>query len=229
MMRALLTKAYTAPKQQWPQLFEIGWNNLQGRHAQMYFFDPKSQAAAETIGGAGRLQKDPQVEDFIAVIDANLGGAKSNLFINYDIKQEVSAPSNGRITKKVTITYKNSRRGDNCNLEAGLLCLNSTLRDWNRIYVPKESKLISAQGYRNGTANQYDEGDFTVIEGEFTLDPLSQAKLQIEYTVPYNDTKNYSVQVWKQAGSHAIPLVFDVNGNEEQLNMNKDAIYRTKF
>jgi hypothetical protein len=229
MMRALLTKAYTAPKQQWPQLFEIGWSNLQGRHAQMYFFDPKSQEAAEIIGGAGRLKQDPQAKDFIAVIDANLGGAKSNLFINYDIKQEVSSPSNGQINKKVTITYKNNHRGDNCNLEAGLLCLNSTLRDWNRIYLPKGSKLVNAQGYRNGTANQYDEGDFTVIEGEFTLDPLSQAKLQIEYTVPYTDTKNYSVQVWKQAGSHSIPLVFDVNGNEDQATMDKDVLYQTKF
>jgi hypothetical protein len=229
MMRALLTKAYTAPKQQWPQLFEIGWKNLQGRHAQMYFFDPKSQEAAEIIGAAGRMKRDPQAQDFLAVIDANLGGAKSNLFINYDIKQEVSTPSNGEINKKVTITYKNNHKADNCNLEAGLLCLNSTLRDWNRLYLPKGAKLVNAQGYRNGTVKQYDEGEFTVIDGEFTLEPLSQAKLQVEYTVPYTDTKNYSIQVWKQGGSHSIPLIFDVNGNEEQVQMDKDVIYQTKF
>jgi hypothetical protein len=229
LMRSILTKAYTAPKTLWPQLFETGWKNIQGRHVQMYFFDPKAQAAAETIGAAGRMARTNQDSDFIAVVDANLGGAKSNLFVQKEIRQEVSTPSNGEITKKVTITYKNSRKGDNCNLEAGLLCLNATLRDWNRIYLPKGAKLVNSQGYKTGTVKQYDEGDFTIIDGEFNLEPLSQAKVQVEYTVPYKDTQTYKVQMWKQGGIESIPVTFDVNGSEEQLNLEKDSNYEVRF
>lgn len=229
MMRALLTKAYSAPKQQWPALFEIAWKDVQGRHAQFYFLDQNHQAAAEKINAAGRLVKDPNAEDFMAIVDANLGGAKSNLFINYDVEQEVSAPANGVITKKVAITYKNSRRGDNCNLEAGLLCLNSRLRDWNRIYVPKGSVLTNSQGYREGSVKTFDEGEFTVIEGEFFLDPLSQAKLQVEYTVPYTNQDEYKLKLWKQGGISPVPMVIDVNGNQEEVLMDKDTLFTAKF
>jgi len=148
MMRTILTKAYTAPKTSWPNLFTTAWNDVQARHVQLYFFDQKFQAAAETVGAAGRMQMDPKYPDFLAVVDANLGGAKSNLFTTTDITQEVSAPSNGTIDKKVTLTYKNNHAGSNCNLEAGQLCLNATLRDWNRLYLPKGSKLVNSQGYK---------------------------------------------------------------------------------
>ncbi len=229
MMRALLTKAYSAPKTQWPGLFETAWKNVQGRHAQMYFFDEKTQAAAETVGAAGRMVKDPKAEDFLAIVDANLGGAKSNLFIDMEVRQEVTAPENGELSKKVTITYKNTRKADNCNLEAGLLCLNSTLRDWNRIYLPKGAKLTNSQGYKQGTVKQYDEGDFTVVDGEFTLEPLNQAKLILEYTVPYTDTKTYKVRIWKQGGIDVIPTIMDVEGGEEQIQVDKDVLYQTAF
>lgn len=229
MMGALLQKAYSAPKTQWPQLFEIAWKDVQARHAQFYFFDETHQAAAEKVNAAGRLVKDPNAEDFMAIIDANLGGAKSNLFVTYEVAQEVSAPENGVINKKVAITYKNSRRGDNCNLEAGLLCLNSRLRDWNRIYLPKGSQLISSQGYREGSVKTTDEGDFTIVEGEFFLDPLSQAKLQLEYTVPYTNQEDYKIKLWKQGGISPVPVTFDVNGGQEEVLMDKDILFTTKF
>lgn len=37
MMQAILTKTYTANKQQWPALFELAWKNLEQRHVQLYF------------------------------------------------------------------------------------------------------------------------------------------------------------------------------------------------
>src|SRR6185369_1280593 len=52
MMGAILQKAYTAPKTQWPQLFEVAWQDIQARHAQFYLFDPAAQAAAEKVGAA---------------------------------------------------------------------------------------------------------------------------------------------------------------------------------
>lgn len=229
MMRSILTKAYTAPKTQWPGLFEVAWNDVQARHVQFYFFDQSAQAAAETIGAAGRMQLDPKIPDFLAVVDANLGGAKSNLFVNTDMTQEVSAPTNGVITKKVTLTYKNNHSASNCNLEAGQLCLNSTLRDWNRLYLPKGSKLTNSQGYKPDTVKQYDEGDFTVIDGEFNLQPMSQAKVIVEYTVPYTDTSTYKVKLWKQGGTKDIQVLMDVNGDQQKVVLNKDITFQAKF
>lgn len=221
LMRAILTKAYTAPKQQWPQLFETGLASIADRHAQFYLFDTDAQAALTKINATGEMVPPAEGQDFLAIVDANLGGAKSNLFTDYEVKQVVSTPENGRLTKTVEITYKNSRRGDNCNLEAGLLCLNSTLRDWHRLYLPKGSQLIEAQGFTQ-QPKEYEENGFQVVDGYFILEPMSQAKLKITYSVPYSDATTYRLKLWKQGGIGPIQHTLDVNGGEEVVMMDKD-------
>ncbi len=228
MMQAILTKAYTAPKQLWPQLFQLAWQSLEGRHVQMYFLDEKARQAAETVNAAGRMTPPTDGSDFLAIVDANLGGAKSNLFVDYEVKQIVSKPENGKITKTVEITYKNRRHGDNCNLEAGLLCLNATLHDWSRLYLPAGAELVKAQGYTND-AKVYDEAGFKVIDGFFNLEPMNTAKVVVTYTVPYQGTTTYKVQLWKQGGLRDVPVLFDVEGGEEKIVLQKDTTFTTKF
>jgi len=226
LMRSVLTKSYASPKTVWPQLLQTGMDNIAGRHIQFYFLDEDAQAAAETINAAGRLKPAPD-SDFLAIVNANLAGAKSNLFVTYDVAQVVSAPQDGFITKQLEITYKNSRKSDNCNLEAGLLCLNSTLKDWTRIYVPQGSELISSEGFKE-TAEMSEELGFSVINGFFTLEPLGTAKIRLEYKVPYTNDE-YQLYVWKQGGIDTFSLLLDTNGNQEQLDVAKDETYKTAF
>lgn len=227
LMSAILTKIYSSPRTYMSDLFRIALEDLEGRHIQMYFLNEKHQQAVETINAAGRLVSSDKAQDFLAIVNANLGGAKSNLFIDYKVNQVVSAPENGRITKTVEITYENRHKADNCNLEAGLLCLNSTLRDWTRLYVPAGSELVEAQGF-NGEAKVYEENGFSVIDGFFTLEPLAQAKLKITYTVPYT-ADTYKIKLWKQGGISPIPTVMDVTGGQEEILVNKDMIYEAEF
>lgn len=229
LMRALLSKAYAAPKQSWPELFRTGFQSIQNRHAQFYFFDEDAQNAAELADVAGRMTPPEENEDFLAIVNANLGGAKSNLFINYDVKQIITeAPVNGKLTKTVEITYRNTHKADNCNLEAGELCLNSTLRDWTRLYVPQGSELVEAQGFLE-EARTYEEDGFTVIDGFFTLEPLGSAKLSFTYTVPYTDEEDYKLQIWKQGGIEQFETLMDVTGGQEVIQVQKDTTYETFF
>lgn len=227
LMSTILTKIYSSPRTYMADLFNIALKDIEGRHIQMYFTNEEFQQAVESINAAGRLVADSRAQDSLAIVNANLGGAKSNLFIDYDVTQIVSEPVDGKITKTVEITYKNDHKADNCNLEAGLLCLNSTLRDWTRLYVPKGSELVEAQGF-NEEANVYEEGDFTVFDGFFTLEPMAQAKLKVTYTVPYTD-ETYKVRLWKQGGINPIPTIMDVTGGQEEVLVNKDLIYETEF
>ncbi len=227
LMSAILSKAYGAPKQQWPDLFATGFASVQNKHAQFYFLNDDIQKAAETVEVAGRMLP-VENSDFLAIINSNLAGAKSNLFINYDVKQTVAEPESGYITKTVEITYRNTRRADNCNLEAGLLCLNATLRDWTRIYVPAGSELIQAQGFSE-EPETYEESGFTVFDGFFTLEPLAQAKLVLTYKVPYLDTQNYRLQIWKQGGIESYKSLLDVTGGQEEVWVEKDTTYQVVF
>jgi hypothetical protein len=228
MMRELLTKAYSAPKQQWPELFQEGFKALEARHIQLYFVNADLQKVAETINVAGRIMPPEDQKDFFGLVNANLGGAKSNLFISYTVNQTVSAPVDGMVEKTVEITYENSRKGDNCNLEAGLLCLNSTLRDWTRLYVPQGSQLVSAQGFTT-EPKVYDEAGFTVFDGFFMLEPKSTAKIKLTYKVPYTDTTEYRLQIWKQGGIPTYETLMDVTGGQEKVEVRKDTVYTTAF
>jgi hypothetical protein len=227
LMQSILTRIYQSPRTFMADLFQVGLTSIDGRHVQMYFFDPELQTAAESINAAGRLAGEEGVQDFLAIVHANLGGAKSNLYVKYSVAQTVSAPEDGKITKSVEITYVNPRAGDNCNLEAGLLCLNSTLRDWTRIYLPPGSQLVDAQGF-NDQPKQYEEGGFSVIDGFFILEPKSQAKVKLTYTVPYTDSE-YKLKIWKQGGTDPIEHLIDINGGEELVIVNKDTVVEGEF
>lgn len=227
MMQAILAKTYSAPKQHWSQLFDLLWKSIEQRHLQMYFLDESAQQAAEAINAAGRMIP-PEKGDFLAIINANLGGAKSNLFTTSEVKQMIDLPQNGTLKKTVEITYKNSRQADNCNLEAGKLCLNATLQDWTRLYLPAGAKLIEAQGFST-EPKEYEEAGFSVIDGFFSLEPLSVAKLKITYTIPYEDQQNYRITLWKQGGIDPVPHLLDVNGNQEEIKVDKDITFETPF
>lgn len=227
LMREILTKAYDAPSEKNPALFQLGLDMLSGRHVQFYFVDEQLQQAAETFGIAGRLTPPTDGSDFFALVNANLGGAKSNLFTSYDVVNTVSDPENGRVTKTVEVTFKNSRRGDNCNLEAGLLCLNSTLRDWTRIYLPEGSELVEAVGFLS-EPETYEERGFTVIDGFFILEPNNAAKLRLTYTIPY-DQEDYRLSIWKQGGIPSYPMLIQLPSKEEEITVTKDTTYQSTF
>ncbi|MBD3250585.1 MAG: DUF4012 domain-containing protein [Candidatus Pacebacteria bacterium] len=226
LMQALLMKTYGAPKQKFADLFDMTWKSIKGRHVQLYFIDQKSQQAAEAINAAGRLIPTEK-GDFLAIVDANLGGAKSNLFTEYEVEQYISGPSNGVLNKTVEITYRNNRRADNCNLEAGQLCLNSTLQDWHRLYLPLGSELVEAQGFTQ-EAKVYQDLGFTVIDGFFKLEPLGVAKVKLTYTVPY-ELDSYQLYIWKQGGVDPYETLIDVNGGQEKLLIDQDKEHEQDF
>jgi len=227
LMRAIIVKAYGAPKSQWPGLFQQFFTDIEAKHIQFYFMNQADEKAAALINATGQMQ--PRTgEDYFAVVDANLAGAKSNLYVKESMTQTIKPPVEGKIEKTVEITYKNPRRADNCNLEAGLLCLNSTLKDWNRIYLPAGAKLIKAQGYLEPPKVHQAQG-FTVVDGFFILEPKSVAKLKLNYQVPYKDEKTYRLHIFKQAGIAQYPLLLNVNGNETKLMINKDTDFSTQF
>ncbi len=222
LMSAILKKAYSAPKELFPQLFGAFRQSVEGRHVQFYFFDEPAQLAVEKIKAAGRMLP-LENSDFMAIVDANLAGAKSNLFVTYQVNQLITKTDEGW-QKNVEITYRNNHQASNCNLEAGQLCLNSTLNDWFRLYVPSGSKLKEAIGFKDELA-VYQENGFEVFDGVFSLEPNAQAKVKLIYTIPYNQNK-YQGYFWKQGGVTDIKQIIDINGVSQELEMKKDLIVK---
>ncbi len=212
LMNSMLANMMGSPKAKWAEFFNIFVESIEQKHLLMYFKDENKQNAAEVLGAAGRINAYT-AGDYLHINDANFAGAKSNLFVESEVAQDITLNPDGSATKKLTLTYKNPRKGDNCNLEAGQLCLNGLLRSWTRLYVPKGSVLKSGRGFEADMATSEDLG-YTVLEGFFTLAPESVRKLEIEYTIPPGTIKDnsYKLLIQKQPGTNAVKHTLTLNG-----------------
>lgn len=223
LMNSMLANMMGSPKAKWAEFFNIFVASINEKHLLMYFKDEERQSAVEALGAAGRIHD--YVGDYLHINDTNFAGAKSNLFVTQEVESVVSIAEDGSTNTKLTLTYKNPRKGDNCNLEAGLLCLNGILRDWQRIYVPKGSVLTASRGYELEMITTEDLGK-TVFEGFFTLSPQSVKKLEVEYTTPAGTVAgDYKLLIQKQPGTKEIktsltlgnkaPKIFTLDSDEE--------------
>lgn len=214
LMQTIMQKAFGAPKQVYTSLFKTIIDNINQKHVMFYMFDPSAQEAAERINVAGRIRTTQA--DYFHLNDSNFGGAKSNMFVTQEVDQQITLTEAGDVQKTVTLTYKNPRAGDNCNLEAGQLCLNGVLPNWTQIYLPKGSKLQESLGFNEGTVSVDDVGDHTVIQGFFKLNPQAQVKIKLTYIIPYKPTNEYQLYLQKQPGKENPHYTITINNEQQQ-------------
>ncbi len=219
LMNSMMQNAMGSPKRLWPQLLNVVLSSINEKHLLFYFFDSSTQKIAEDFNAAGRIT-NPYSFDYLHINDANLGGAKTDMFITRSVEQEIDS-SNGTVTKTLTISYNNPYKGSNCNLEAGQLCLNGTYRDYIRVYVPLGSQLVSVVGSEVKETISEDLGK-TVFEAFFTMRPESQSKIVFKYTLPQLNLAPYKLLIQKQPGTPTIKYTTIFNGNQTEIDLNQD-------
>lgn len=218
LMHSMMANAMGSPKHTWPKLINVVLDSIKQKHLLFYFMEDKTQKVAEDFNAAGRIQ--PYAFDYLHVNDANLGGAKSDMYIIREVEQEIEI-SGTTVTKTVSLSYNNPRKGSNCNLEAGQLCLNGVYRDYVRLLVPKGSKLLSVVG--SEVKEQVSEDlDKTVFEAFFTMRPESQSKIVFKYELPPLDLSTYKLLIQKQPGLPSIKYTITLNGNQQVVEINED-------
>ncbi len=182
-----------SPSKYWGTLIQTMFKNLDEKHILVYFKDAETQKSLEQLNFAGRLREAKG--DYLHINNVNFAGAKSNMFVSESIESKTNGSE-----REVTIVFRNPYPASDCNLERGGLCLNATLRNWIRFYVPEGSKLISLQGSTK-KVQTYDELGKTVFEGFLEIMPMGQGKIIVKYTLPPSvDIKDYSLLVQKQPG-----------------------------
>ena len=217
-----------SPGQYWGQLFQMGISELNQKHILMNLNDEKAQTSIEALGWGGRIV--PFEGDYLHINDANMAGAKSDLFVQRSALVEYKK-EDGKITKTVTIKYKNPAKASNCNLEAGQLCLNGLLRDWLRVYVPKGSKLVDFKGSEMDPVVKEDLGK-TVLEGFVTVKPLGASQAIVTYTLPDGLEKDgvLPVLIQKQPGTEGNEYEIKVNGRTvEKFKLLTDKVLELKI
>ncbi|MCS7092926.1 MAG: DUF4012 domain-containing protein [Patescibacteria group bacterium] len=206
LMFALVEKALkSSPSQYWGPFISNLIENLQQKHILVYFVDEEIQKAVEQVNFAGRI-KDFD-EDYLHINNVNFAGAKSNLFVREII--ELRLEGNKR---NLIITYRNPYPHSDCNLERGGLCLNATLRNWLRVYVPKGSKLINFRGSLR-KVNVYEDLGKTVFEGYLEVPTQGKAIVNVTYELP-SAISQKALMIQKQPGVIEQRWIINLNGQK---------------
>jgi hypothetical protein len=211
LMNSILANTMGQPKEKLPDLFEAAINGLLEKHVLFYMVDEKEQSAVKSFGIGGTIAEYDG--DYMYVNNANLGGRKSNLYVTYEVQTDYEIKSSGNIIKTLTLTYKNPEKQDGW--------LNSVLPNWLRVYVPKGSKLISADGLED-KKDAYEESGKTVFSGGFNLRPQGVVKVVLKYEIPITKSKNLKVYIQKQPGTNEVRHIISVNGKSKTYMVKTD-------
>lgn len=235
LLFALMQKALgSSPSQYWGQLSQMMIKNMREKHALVYLVDKEPQRAMENINFAGRVRKFDG--DYLHINDTNFAGAKSNLYVQHFVISETEIKRGGQVERTVTVTYKNPKPHSNCDLEEGGglgrggLCINATLRNWIRVYVPEGSKLGKFIGSET-KVRTYDELGYTVYEGFLRVQPMGKASVTVTYTLPFDvkHTDDYRLMVQKQPGTDQHEYTVKINGKTiETYPLVEDKIFKSE-
>ncbi len=211
LMNSILANAMGQPKEKLAPLFTAAFNSVMEKDVLLYMMDAKVQKAVTDFGIGGAL-KDYS-GDYLHINDANLGGRKSNLYSTEDVAQDVKIAGDGSVTKTVTITYKNPEKQDGW--------LNSVLPTWVRIYVPKGSTLVAADGLSDKT-DPYEESGKTVFAGYFQLRPEGVAKVTFQYKLPFKVKGQYKLLIQKQPGAKDYLYTVKIGRSTQEFKLTAD-------
>lgn len=205
---------------------------LDSRHLQLYLRDPDVTAVLTQLDWDGRLE-NPTGQDFLLVLDTNMGFNKSNLHIERSYAYELDL-SNNEPTAHLTITYLHTA-ADN-----GKVCFQNVFYDnaptyqevadqcyfnFLRVYTPAESQLkwmtrhiipgemllLGIPWERNGEARQ-EFADFMTFSNFMMVPRNNTISTEVAYTLPegvvQQQDNRHIYQLWlrKQAGTAAEPV-----------------------
>lgn len=126
----------------------------------LYFENNALQSKIESLGWSGELKQT--TGDYLMVVNTNLGGGKTDTIIDQNVDIFSQVQEDGSIINTVTITKKH--RGLKTALFEGL---NNV--DYIRLYVPKGSELISADGFEIPPAELFDTSEVPLAQDEDLL------------------------------------------------------------
>lgn len=218
LMNSILANALGQPKEKLSALAEAALTSLLEKHVLFYVYDTKAQAGVDAFGIAGRIRD--YEGDYLHINDANLGGRKSNLYVQQEVEQNIAVANDGSVEKTLTITYKNPEKQDGW--------LNSVLPNWVRVYVPKGSTLIASEGLEQ-KAEPYEEFGKTVFAGFFQLRPEGVSKVTFKYKLPFKVVKDYKLLIQKQPGTDNPLYGIKLGKQTEELYLKTDKEFRLRI
>ncbi len=197
---------------------DLTFAELNNKDVQMFFYDKNLQSKISATGWAGELD-DKWDNDYLMMVDANLGALKSDYFVKRSIVHEVDFTGDG-LAKATTWMYYDHK---------------ATYGDWRtsdwhgyvRMIVPAGSKYLSrvkTGGVQTAQLKNFDKTQFG-----YKVDAVMNRKLgtAIVYSLPESIThENYKFYIQKQSGVGKVPLTLIIKTKKDGAVAQEDGTFR---
>lgn len=210
---ALIARLLTLPAVQWPVALQAVREALDERQILVYSKDEAAQVNFARAGWTGELVQSD--DDYLAVFDANLFALKTDPFVSRSIFYAVRQEESRGLVGEVELVYNYPKSGPAWKTKG--------YRSWTRVYVPKGSVLISAQGAmeeennpKPGRVQIGQEFGKTFFGVFFAVQAGGSHRLRFMYRLPENigaglSAGHYALLVQKQPGTlgHSLTVSAD--------------------
>ena len=148
---------------------------------QVYFRDNDLQSHIEALGWSGSIKQTSG--DYLMVVNSNLGGGKTDSVITQDITVDIQISEQGEVVNTVTITKEHHGLRET-------LFEGANNVDYLRLYVPRGSELIDAEGFEIPPAELFEASSVALEQdGDLTL-----------MTAGWEHNPAYGVDMWEESG-----------------------------
>lgn len=229
-MNGLLNRLNSAGIREYLALVNWLGRAMREKHLQFYFNQAELQKQLYQHGLDGsqvNLESTSKyLNDYLMVVDSNVGFNKVNPNIERSINYRVSSHAEGaNLYASLTITYTNRagvREGTSADECVKVAKYDSTYASmmngcyWNylRIYVPAGSQLREVIGFE---ANNYPqliaENKKAVFATQIVVAPGKSVSLTVNYSLPFiiSSGTEYHLTVQSQSGNKFVPLTVNLN------------------
>jgi len=200
----VIKKLMEIKKEQWPMLASILRQALEERQMLLHFSNQQANDFILSKHWGGALEDTNR--DYLAVFDSNINGSKSSQLISVEYNLDVTVSSDGSMRHKLSLVYQHN--GTN-------VLPSAPTRNYTRIYVPLGSKLLSAQGTKEGVTQVTQSGDRTVFADYVTINPGETLNIAYTYETPLklldSNLSTYGLYIQKQSGTVGHNVRFSLN------------------
>lgn len=218
LMQAMLINVFESESNLWPTLVDKGFDFVKRKHVAAVLFNPDAQALMEKHNFSGRIV-DPIEGDYAFVVQTNLGGDKTNWFVDKVVTHTL-AKEDTKWVRTVNVKYTYKEPGPE------FAPFVKRFRDWVRVYTPLGSELIEVTGSED-VSGKGEERNKTYFHGFITLGPGETKELTFKYYLPSGVIKNgeYNLYIQKQLSIDSEVHHVVVNGESQELELKWDKEY----
>lgn len=199
----------------YPRLALAFYGVLQEKHMLINLRNRAANDLMASMNWDGALR--PGDQDYLLVVDTNVGWNKVNAVVNRDMKYQVALIEGALPQATLEMTYRHGGK------QSDEPCVHVTPAygnaydalvhrcyfDYLRVYALAGARLIEAEGFEADTvAAGRGERNTTVFEGFLVVPPGGERQVRLSYELPASvvDDATYKLRVQKQPGTPAWPL-----------------------